>query len=193
MTKLYCSTEDIENYLTISIAVEFESQVEDWINGVSEYIKSITNRDWLADSTESARTYDGNGMQSLEVDDFIGTPTVKTGDEYNQNMVARTDFILYPYNTEHKNTLILQDDCFERGIQNVEVTAKWGFGATVPNDIKHACTVITSAIVLAQTNQDGEVESEKIGNYTVKYKSESHKADVESAMEMLNTRKVILI
>jgi len=187
--KLYCSKADVEKYTNQTITID----IDNWIEGISIYIKGITNRDWKADTVASARLYDGNGYQQLEVDDFIETPILKTGQEYGQSLVTRTDFILYPYNTTHKNTFILRDDSFEKGIQTVEVTAKWGYQVDVPEDIRYATTVLTSAVFLAQTNTEGEVESEKIGNYQVKYRSEKHKDDAERAMDIIESRKIILI
>jgi len=193
MNKQYCEIEDIENYLTISIALEFQAQVESWIEGVSEFIRETTQRDWKADTVASERFFDGNGYQDLRIDDFIETPIVKTGEDYNESMVATTDFVLQPYNIQGKHTIVLKDDMFACGIQNVSVEAKWGYALDTPEDIRHATTVLASAILLAQTNTEGEVESEKIGNYQVKYRNEKHKDDVQNAMEVIQSRVVLAI
>lgn len=189
--KQYCSVEDIENYLLIDISAEFEVQVENWITSASNYVATFTNRDWLADSTASARLFNGNGYQSIEVPDFIGTPVVEFGDDYAENFTATTNFLTSPYNTENKTHIVMKGDIVPLGTQNVRITAKWGFGATVPEDIKQATVIIASAIVLAGTNQDGEIESEKIGNYQVKYKSDAHKDDARLSMSILESRRVI--
>ena len=193
MSKLYCSKTDIENYLTISIAVQFEEQINSWIEGISQYIKEKTQREWKADTTTSERFYNGNGYSDLRIDDFIGTPIVKTGEDYNESMVARTDFVAQPFNSTSKHTIMLKDNSFDCGIQNLSVEAKWGYAEEVPEDIKHATVVLVSAIVLAQTNTEGEVESEKIGNYQVKYRNEKHKDDVQNAMDIIESRVVLAI
>lgn len=193
MDKQYCTVEDIENYLTIEIATEFEDVVDEYIVAVSEMIRIQTNRDWLADTEASARSFNGNGLSVLNVGDFIGTPVVEIGNDYLQNMTATTAFITSPYNIPNKDTIALKDSTFDIGIQNVRVTAKWGYAVTVPKDIKQATVILASAIVLAQNNQDGEIESEKIGNYQVKYKDDKHRDDAVMAQNIINGRRVILI
>jgi hypothetical protein len=62
-----------------------------------------------------------------------------------------------------------------------------------PSDIVHACTVLVSSIILGQTNQAGEVKSEKIGDYQVTYKDEEHKSDVEMAHKTLQQYRIHVI
>jgi hypothetical protein len=189
MSKLYCAKTDVEKYLAITIAIS----IDDYIQAISQYIKEKTQREWKADTTTSERFYNGNGYEDLRIDDFIDTPIVKTGEDYNEDMVARTDFVSMPFNSTSKHTILLKNNYFDCGIQNISVEAKWGYAEEVPEDIKHATVVLVSAIVLAQTNTEGEVESEKIGNYQVKYRNEKHKDDVQNAMDIIESRVVLSI
>ena len=193
MNKLYCSVEDVSNYLLLEIADDFEPQVEQWIQGISAHIEKVTGIDWLADTTANARLFNGNGCNMLNVGNFIGTPVVEFGDDYAENFVATTNFVTVPFNGNAKTDILMKDEVVPHGTMNVRVTAKWGYAEEVPDDIRHACVVLVSGIVLANTNQDGEVESEKIGNYTVKYKSDSHKDDSTLAMATLQSRTRIRI
>jgi hypothetical protein len=193
MAKLYASKADIEDYLLLNIDNSFNARIDKWIEAVSNHITLLTNRVWLADDEPSARFYNGNGCQGIEIDDFIGTPTVEIGEDFATNFSTTTNFILYPYNTTQKNTIILKEDVFPKGKQNIRITAKWGYLAEVPEDIRFATTVLASGIVLAQTNQDGEIESEKIGNYQVKYKDESHRNDSKQAMDIITQRRVMVL
>jgi hypothetical protein len=98
-----------------------------------------------------------------------------------------------PYNETPKNTILLKDSIFNRGVQNVKITGDFGYADEVPKDIVFATTVIASGIILAQTNQAGEIASEQIGNYRVQYKDDKHKDDTAQAMAILQNRKLILI
>jgi hypothetical protein len=193
MEKLYITIEDVENYLGLNVAEEFADQIEDWIKAMSNYVSLVTNREWLADTTATARFFDGKGFQSLEIPDFIQITQLELGDNWGENMQVETGYITHPYNTTSKNTIILKNKNFEKGFMNVRVTAKWGYLASVPSDIKHAVTILTSGIVLAQTNQEGEIESEKIGNYSVKYVTDEQKSDYEKAKNIIESRKLIRI
>lgn len=191
--KAYTTIENIKNYLTIEIVEAFEDQIDDWITAMSNHVRLATNRDWLADETATERFFDGNGMRSIEVGDFIGTPVLKVGSDFNTDMVASTDFASFPYNTTSKNTLIHKSYGFPRGIQNVSVTARWGYMESVPKDIQLATTILVAGIILAQTNQEGEVKSETIGNYTVSYATEKQISDFENAKKILDYRTLIRI
>jgi len=193
VNKLYCSVEDIANYLLLEIANDFVPQVEQWIQGVSAHIEKVTGVDWKADSIASAKLFNGNSCDVLEIGNFIGTPVVEFGNNYGINFVATTNFVTLPFNGSSKTDILMKDETVPHGIMNVRVTARWGYAEEVPDDIRHACVVLVSGIVLANTNQDGEVESEKIGNYTVKYKNDSHKDDSTLAMDTIQSRTQIRI
>jgi len=193
MDKQYCTVEDIENYLGIDVALEFQSQIDGWIEAMSNLVSLRTNREWLVDTTATDRYFDGNGCQNMEVGDFVGVPTVSIGDSFGENMEVESDFVTFPHNTTVKNTIILKSGIFSKKIKNVLINVKWGYANSVPEDIKQATVILTSGIILAQTNQDGEIESEKIGNYSVKYVTESQKSDYNQALDIINSRKVIRI
>lgn len=188
---MYTTKDNIEAYLLLTIDPEFDAQVDRWIESATEYVRNYTNREWVA-GAETTRLYDGSGTQKMMIDEFIDVTDVQVGEDWNENMVT-IDYAVEPYNRVNKNTIIYKTDYFPCGQQNVAVTAKFGFAEEVPADIEFATTVIASAIVLAQTNQDGEVASEQIGNYRVTYKDDKHKDDSVKAMEILETRKFILI
>lgn len=188
---MYTTKENIEAYLLLTIDPDFDTQIDKWIGSATEYVRNITNREWLA-GEETTRYYDGSGSQQMLIDDFIDATDVKVGEDWNENMVT-IEYVVAPYNRVNKNTIIYKDDYFPCGLQNVAVTAKFGYSEEVPSDIEFATTVIASAIVLAQTNQDGEVASEQIGNYRVTYKDDKHKDDFVQAMSILDTRKYILL
>ena len=193
MDKQYCTVEDIRNYSNITIDVADEPQVEEWIEAMSNYVSLETNREWLADSTASDRYYTGNGYQSLEVDEFIEVSNVYTGDAFGEDFVEKTSYITYPYNTTVKDTIILQGDFFPALVKSVKITAKWGYSATVPEDIKTAVMILVTGILLDQSNQSGEIKSEKIGNYSVAYETQTKDNDLEKAKSIINSRKRIRI
>lgn len=193
MAKEYTTKVAIENYLMIDIDASFSSQITEWIKAVSEFIRLETNRDWLADGSATPRYFNGNGYQDLRIDDFIGTPVVEVGEDFGTGLVTTTDFVSDPINETSKHTIILKNTDFPKGVQNVKVTAKWGYAEAVPEDIKQVATILASALVLAGTNQDGEISSEKIGNYQVTYKNDTHKDDAKLAMDILQKRRVYAI
>lgn len=173
----YTSLAALQRYLLIEIDSSFSGQVESWIGAMSRYIDKKTNR-VFGTATETTRKYDGSGWNTLIVDDLYDLGTVTVDD------TSKTVFA-YPANAVPTTTLKLDGERFNRGMQNVEVTAKFAYGS-IPDDVAHACTVFVAGIINAQTNQDGEIKSEKIGDYTVTYKDDTQKSDFEMAMATLN-------
>lgn len=187
---MYTTKEKIENYLLLEIDNDFNDQINEWIESASLFVDQETNRKWIAEEREML--YDGNGKDCMKIDEFTEIDTVEVGNDYLENL-EELDFIVIPYNETPKNTILLKDDIFNRGVQNVKITGDFGYAEEVPKDIEFATTVIASGIILAQTNQQGEIASEQIGNYRVQYKDDKHKDDTTQAMNILQNRKLILI
>lgn len=63
---------------------------------------------------------------------------------------------------------------FTKGRQKVSVSYKWGY-ADVPEDIQYVCSLLVAQLALAKlkdTIREQEVESEKIGEYSVSYQKD---------------------
>lgn len=191
--KTYTTKANIERYLLISIDSSYDSQVENWIDAMSHYINRVTNRNFDAAPAESTKVYDGNNTTRLEIDNCYDLNGVTVT---NQETSAVTTLSVYEYPSNgtvvdwlETDNITDNEQYFRKGKQNVSVTAKFGYPAT-PNQIEHACTVLVAGIVLAQTNQQGEVKSEKIGDYSVTYKDDQHKNDTEMVMQTLKQYRI---
>lgn len=191
--KEYTDIESVENYLLLDVSEEFEDQITEWIKSASAYVKQKTNRDWIADENATARSFNGNGKCYLNIPECIEIDEVEIGENFGVGLVETEDYVVDPDYQLPIRKIVLKDGYFDRGIQNVKITAKWGYAEEVPEDIKWATTVLVAGIVLAQQNQNGEIGSEKIGNYSVTYKDDQHKNDVKQAEGILRTRTLILI
>jgi hypothetical protein len=196
--KGYTNESKIENYLLQDIHSSFSTQIDSWIEGVEKIIDKITGRNFIADSTASARLYDGDGSTELLIDEAIAITKVEVGnDSYGANFTevvasGADRYFLKPDNYAAKelpvHKIILNARTFTSGIQNNRVTAKWGYSAAVPADIEFAATVFVAGIINQHRQGGDEIKSEKIGNYQVTYntddKSNSY-ADFVRAQEIL--------
>lgn len=191
--KGYCGITDIENYTLTEIAESFETNVEEWISMVEQYIEKETGRVFIADSEASERYFDGNGEIEFYIDEFIaitGAVIYDTLGNVKYTLTEDTHYLTFPYNKETKRGLIAKSynvlgfADFTLGVKNVKITAKWGSFEAVPDAIKFATMVLVSGIVNFSNNADGEIKSEKIGDYSVTYKDEQLK-DFELAKEII--------
>jgi hypothetical protein len=176
--------------LLIDIEASFESKVQQFINAVTAYIERYTGRKFSVDSSASTRTYDGDGTNEIYIDDAFEITKVEVSYGFGSDFTEITDYYTYPSNTKPITKIILPYNYFWQGNQNVKVTAKWGYGASVPEDLSFAATVMVAGIINSSNQHEGEVQSETIGRYSVTYKTGSNQAhDFSNAKDILKMYK----
>lgn len=197
--KGYTTKTLIQNYLLITIDSTFDTQVNDWIAKVEDYIDRYTHRNFIADTTASARLYDGDGTEDLLIDDCVDVTKVEQGlDTYGGTFqeVGETGsdrYFTYPANSTALlvpiTKIVLSARAFPCGNQNNRITGKWGYSVAVPAEIEHIATVLAAGIINFSLNADGEVQSMTVGQYTVAYKDKKQQSDLESVEDVLKMYK----
>lgn len=196
----YCTTVQLENYLLADADASFEADVEGQINMAEAFVDGYTGRNFVADSVASAKIYDGNGGMDLQIDEAVELTKVEV-DQDEEGSGAYVEitsgyYITYPANNTPKTRIRLRESSpyyFYEGLQNVRITAKWGYSVACPADITWATMILAAGIVLYGNARDigNIVQSESIGNYSVSYKDERGWQDYKSAMAILDKRKKI--
>ena len=184
--KGYTTKADIENYLLQTIDSSFDTQLDTWIESAEKYIDKQTGRNFIALSTAAARVFDGNGDVNMRLDDFISISKVENGDGLgNYTEIASTDYLIYPVNEERKNKIKLLYDYFLPGYQNIRITAKWGYSAAVPSDIKLAATILVVGILNFGNDARGKVRSKSVGGFSVSFVEEKGWQDFSQVDKIL--------
>ena len=191
MAKGYTTRQEIENYLLITIDSSFYDQITQWIAEIESYIDTYTGRNFVAAATASARKFDGTGKGSVLIDDCVEITKVEYGEEAPLTEIVAGDYLVYPSNTLPKNKISLRYSVFPEGLQNVQITAKWGYSVAVPDQIKFIATVFVSGIINYSLNAEGEVSSISVGRYTVSYKDDKQWQDFDRANKMLDMLRKI--
>ena len=186
---MYCEISDIENYLLTEIDSSMETQVEQWIIGVSRLMDNLANRKLVAPVIGSGedfeeRFYDGNGKGCMFIDDCQEIQTLEIGDQYGDNLVANVDYVVSPRIAPYAK-VFLKGGCFSKGIQNIRITGRFGYFNEIPNDIRSACAIITAGIINATNKGNSAKKSESIGNYSVTYLDDKGFAEYDNAVRML--------
>lgn len=191
--KGYCSVADVENYTLTEVDSVFEPNVQFWIGAVETIIERQTGRVFIADSEASKRYFDGNGLPELHIDECVAITGLKIVDDMGNtvyDLTENTHYFSEPYNELPKRKLasksynVLGFSRFLKGQRNVELTAKWGFSIEVPEPIKFATVVLVAGIMNFGNDANGEIKSEKIGDYQVTYKDDQWR-DFEIAKEVI--------
>lgn len=201
--KGYTNKASIEKYGTITIDSSFDSELNEIIEGVERTIDQITGRNFKADAAATPRLFDGNDEAFLLIDDAIEITLVEIGlDTYGGSFMTIPNSGPTRYFTDPANhtamgvpvtKLTLNAELFTHGKQNQRITAKWGYSAAVPADIKRVATVFAFGVMNAENNiGGGTIKTERIGNYNVTYNTDNGKdswGDFENAMATLDSYK----
>ena len=197
MTK-YTIKSQIETFLGITI----DENIDYIINSAEKYIDNFTGRNFVADTEASARLYNGNNSQNLLIDDCIEVTKVEIGnDQYGDSfteVVVNTGVKVLPINNLVKKLpfwkIHLRSNVFGAGLGNQQITAKWGYTKVAPDDIIWVAIFLSASIYkLGSGGNVGGVSGEKIGEYSVSFKSEQEMADFNKATGILDNYKERII
>jgi len=192
LTKKYTTHKNLEVFLGKTVEA---GQADDAINASIDIVEKMTGVVFVAGDTVSARLFNGDGSRELIVDECTGITKVERGlDQYGDSFeeIANTGlskYILQPDNYGSKGlpvtSILLRDRYWGKGTQNHRITAKWGYGATVPPAVQMATTIIAAGIYNYNSAGSGNVKSEKIGNYSVTYSDDEGWDEMERANKLL--------
>lgn len=183
----YTSVSKVEDYLQQDIDPAFVGSVENYIEAMSRHMDNTTGRTLVSD-TEETRTYDGNNLRSLPIDEVREVSAVTLDDT---ELTLNTDYYLQPNGSNYPSYEVSSDNRYflatSRG--NIAITGKFGFYAydpedeesVFPSDIEFACTVLVAGILRGIQGEGNEISSERIGDYSVSYTSPQERADLQLA------------
>jgi len=196
----YTTQAAVEGYLLETVPDALVPRLEEYISAVGAYIARYTGRQFVAEASATARVYDGDDTEVLPIDECVAITKVERGnDTYGGTFTELTlggasGYITLPNNAAARGLpfrqIMYRGGEWPCGEQNNRITARWGYSITAPADIQFAATIFVSGIINAQQPNAGQVSSEKIGNYSVTYKTPSALADYERALAILDQYKL---
>lgn len=178
----YTTKTAVQNYLLTNIDVSFDAQLTEYIAAMSEYIDRQAGYP-IYTATSSTRTYDGNGYGTMLIDP-VHTISQVLVDTVQPDVAV---LLKAPYNSTIKNELILKAGVFTLDLANVTVTGVHCLAATLPEQVKWACTVLVAGIVNHVNNQTEGISSEKIGDYAVTYNTAFGRKDFDRVLEIISS------
>jgi hypothetical protein len=174
MDKNYTDQNTVEEYLGEAIDRSISLEIEN----ASRFIDRYTGRSFVACDTASARLFDGIGTSELLIDDCIAITKVEIGNDTFGNTFTEVPatgddrYLQIPNNELPKTSLLLTQRYFPEGIQNIKITAKWGYSDEIPAEIKKVATYLVAMEYQKSANGFiGGIESERIGEYSVSFGS----------------------
>lgn len=160
-SNLYATVADLKTRLGITASTQ-DALLDDLLEIASRSIDVDCNRRFYADSTVSARSYNGNGSSNLFVHD-ISTTTGLVVALDGVTLTVSEDYEVQPPSTSPTTWLSLKSGVWTLGLANVSVIAKWGW-ASVPVMIRQAALVRATSLYSRMGKDD--LAGETIGDYT---------------------------
>ncbi|MGX7894402.1 hypothetical protein [Tsuneonella sp. HG222] len=183
---IYTTKAQVQNYLLTTIDSSFDAQLAAYIAAMSEHCDELAGFPIFREDPETY-TYDGDGTCVLL------TKPVHTITEITVDGTALDldDVLQSPYNSPIKKLLKLRSGAFTNDYANVTVTMTHCLSVTLPEKIAWASTVFVALIVNQVNNQGEAVQSEKIGEYQVSFRSQKDRADYELAKQIVSSLRPI--
>ena len=181
VVKAYTTEEKIEAFLGVTIVDEAS---DDAINQAVDLIDQLTGRNFIADTSASARLFDGNDNDHLPIDECVSIDKVEKGDNYYGDTFSEISEFVQGTNVSGFKALpvnyvadkipirriFLRGYLWLKGKFNNRITAKWGYSESVPSAIELATTILASGIYMFNKGgASGNIKSEKVGLYSVAY------------------------
>ena len=200
--KVYTTAALIGKFLNITAPAD--ADVLEFILTAQKIIDDYTQKNFKADTSASARVYDGNDEQELLIDDCVEISTVEQGVDFwgdSFNTIASSGIDSYRTDPANRSVggitlpiskLILRQRVWTKGSQNNRITAKWGYTVAPPEDIQMVATIIAAGLYNYNRGGVGDIKSEKIGNYAVTYANDEGNnsfGDFQKAMMVLDSYK----
>lgn len=193
--KGYCTKEDVAAYLGITLTGDQETQVDNYIAIVEEYIERTTNRVFKADTAFSDRYFSGYSNGALAIDEAVAINPTNGVLVYDENgslvyTMSTTDFDVYPFNKTPIRRLLMKPMAtpyFYNSQRNIKISGKWGYSVEPPKGIAFATMVLAAGMLNNSIDTSGEVASERIGEYSVTYKTTSQNDDFKTAKSSIGS------
>jgi hypothetical protein len=155
----YASTVQVKEYLGITSTVVDDNLLEDLIERAEGLIDAYTGRSFEA---TTATKYFGEGDtdgQDLPLygHDLLTVTTLTNGDGTE---LTSSEYRLFPRNDNPKWIIKLDESqswSFSDGDSEISVAGTWGYSATPPLDIQHAC-IRLAAFLYRQKDTSADID-----------------------------------
>lgn len=187
----YASTVQVKEYLGITSTVVDDNLLEDLIERAEGLIDAYTGRKFSA--VTSTFYFDDSFTNGSDLNlwgyDLLTVTKLTNGDGVE---VASSDYRLFPRNDSPKWLIRLDEPQswnFTNGDSEISVAGTWGYSATPPLDIQHACVRLT-AFLYRQKDNSADIDRPMITGDGVTIMPTNLPADVTRLLDRYKRRVV---
>ncbi|MDY6834332.1 MAG: hypothetical protein SVY53_05970 [Chloroflexota bacterium] len=149
---VYCTVNQVKEHLGLVGVEDYDGLLAWNISVASRVIDRKCRRSFVVGTEDETRLFGKCGKKRLRIDDLRQMTKIEidTDDDGNFDLeLSSTSYYLEPDNTLPKTTLVLREGnkelaAFPKYPQSIRITALWGYGAEIPEQIQQACIMIVS-------------------------------------------------
>lgn len=185
----YTTSVQLKDYLGIASTVVDDNLLDDLIERAEGLIDAYTGRSFEATTATKYFTSDSTDGQDLLLygEDLLTVTKLTNG---NAVEVTSGNYRLFPRNDSPKWIIKLDESqswSFSDGDSEISVAGTWGYSATVPADIEHAC-VRLAAFLYRQKDTSADIDRPMITGDGVTIMPSSLPADVTRMLDRYKRR-----
>lgn len=189
----YASLTNLKDYLGISVATtEDDPLLTDLLTRAEGIIDAYTGRHFEAETATKYFTIDDIDGQNLYLwgYDLLSVTKLTNGDGVE---IASGSYKLFPRNDDPKWIIRLNEDKawnFTNGDSEISVAGKWGYSATAPADITHAC-IRLAAFLYRQKDTSADIDRPMVTGDGVTIMPSGLPADVQKLLDRYKRRAAV--
>lgn len=185
----YTSLTQVKDYLGITSSVTDDNLLNDLITRAEGLIDAYTGRRFEATTATKYFSYDDTDGQFLPLygEDLLTVTKLTNG---NAVEVTSGNYRLFPRNDSPKWLIRLDESqswSFSDGDSEISVAGTWGYSATAPADIQHACVRLT-AFLYRQKDTSADIDRPLITGDGVTIMPSSLPSDVTRILDRYKRR-----
>ena len=189
----YTSLINLKDYLGISVATtEDDPLLTDLLTRAEGIIDAYTGRHFEAETATKYFTIDDIDGQNLYLwgYDLLSVTKLTNGDGVE---IAAGSYKLFPRNDDPKWIIRLNEDKawnFTNGDSEISVAGTWGYSATAPADITHAC-IRLAAFLYRQKDTSADIDRPMVTGDGVTIMPSGLPADVQKLLALYKRRTAV--
>ena len=189
----YASLTNLKDYLGISIASTADDPLlTDLLARAEGIIDAYTGRHFEAETATKYFTIDDIDGQNLYLwgYDLLSVTKLTNGDGVE---IASGSYKLFPRNDNPKWIIRLNEDQawnFTNGDSEISVAGTWGYSATAPADITHAC-IRLAAFLYRQKDTSADIDRPMVTGDGVTIMPSGLPADVQKLLDRYKRRAAV--
>lgn len=187
----YTTTSEVKAYLGITPTGD-DTLIGNLITRAAVIIDAYTGRTFEAVTATKYFTVDDTNGQELPLwgYDLLAVTTLTNGDAV---VIAGADYKLFPRNDNPKWLIRLDESkswAWSDGDSEISVAGTWGYSATAPADIVHACIRLT-AFLYKQKDTSADIDRPMITGDGVTIMPSGLPSDVQKLLDRYKRRVAI--